>query len=202
MRRTLVPRLALGVLLAGVVAVGGACSSMPNETLVAANAAVDSARAADAELYAPDIMRQVDSLQVLLDEELVIQEGRGPLSRSFSAAKTYAEQLKVLADSATTAAASGREVARVQATDLIMQAHVALTELGSAWGALSAPAQRSEAGVTVQTDLSAFQEAVALADSALAAGRYADARTSAEEALRRVEGLRASLVGLSGRRRG
>jgi len=94
------------LLLCAVVTLGACATQPPDADVAAARSALESARTARADEYAPDSMRAAQEAQSALETELKVQESKWV--KSYDHTKELALAAKSTADEAASAAATGR----------------------------------------------------------------------------------------------
>lgn len=99
-----------------------ACAAPPKQEIDQAKASMDAARTAQAADYAPADWNTVSDLDSKLSAELEAQDHKSAMFRSYGTAKQIATDLKTAADKATQNAASGKELAKKDAEDLMAKA--------------------------------------------------------------------------------
>lgn len=172
-----------------VVAILGliACAKPPQQDIDAAKKALNDARQAEAELYAPDAYKVAKDKEAQLDQELATQEKK--FFKSYKLAKQYCDELKSLAEKAKAAAIEGKEKAKNEAQELITAAENAINTAKE-------DLKKAPKGKGTQADLAAYQGDIDAATNALNEAKtlfgqekYLDAKAKAETAKSQAENV-------------
>ncbi len=174
----------------------GACGSEPITEISAALAAVDSARTAEATVYAPEHWMLVDSLETALDVEVTTQGGKFALGRSYAKTKELATSLASAARGAYKEAMHNRGQAQTQASEMLTAVHTAIAELNAELAKAPSSASRRQEVQALKTEVATLEQSVAAADSAFAGSKFADARSAAQDATTRIEALKSRVAAL------
>jgi hypothetical protein len=171
-------------LMTVVVAVGAlslsACSKPPEQAIQAGTAALEAAKAAGAETYAPEALQQAQDLLAQAEAAKKTQDEKFVLFRSYKDSEALYSQAKASLDASAQAAAAGKEQAKAEATQAIADANAAIAAAGEA---LSAAPRTKDSRADLElwaNDLNTYGAAVAEADAALAAEDYLGAKSKAE----------------------
>ncbi len=158
------------------------CQKPPQVEIDGAKAALDAARVAEANDYAPDALRAAEDATAALDAELQAQEQKFALFRSYKKSKELAAAALAAGEKASADAAAGKEEAKQQAQALITEATTALDEA-------KALLEKAPKGKGTQADIEAMKGDLAGVESSLAeaqnafnAEKYLDAKSKAEAA--------------------
>jgi hypothetical protein len=169
------------------------CAKPPAAEVDAARQAVDAAKAAEAETYAPEDLARVQDAMKRLDAELAAQEERFALMRSYDKAKEIATEVQTTSDQAKANAASAREAARAAATQSIADTRALVLEVQDML-AKAPTGKGAEADLAaLKADLEGAGLALDEADRALQAGKFRDAETGANAAKMTVEQVRSEI---------
>ena len=195
-KHKIVPLIAIALI---AVACG---SSVPQADVDAANAALETASADDASVYAPEAYTAAQDAKNALDAEMKAQAGSFSAFRSYTKATELAASAKSAAEKAGQEAAAGKEAARNDATTIIADARTTLTEAR----ALLSKAPR---GKGTQADLAALnadllgaEMMLAQAETELGAGRYNEAKVKAEASKTASAGVATAVQGAMAARKG
>lgn len=187
----------LSWMLAGALALTG-CATEPVEDIQAAESALEDARTAEAQAYAPDAWEAANDARARLDAELQAQKDRFGLLRSYDNAKNLAAEVKQAAQSASETAMQAKQQARDEATTLMAQAR---EEYARAQQALD----RAPKGKGTQADLAALradtsgieptlaemQQAFDAQDYLTAKARATAAIEASQRVIQQIEGAKA-----------
>lgn len=146
----------------------------------AGTTALEQAKAAGAETYAPDALQQAQDLMARAEAEKKAQDEKFVLMRSYKESEALYTQAKASLDSAAQAAATGKEQAKADATQAIADANAAIAAAGEA---LSAAPRSKDSRADLElwaNDLNTYGASIAEAEAALAAEDYLGAKSKAE----------------------
>lgn len=167
----------LGTILCTVVLLA-ACSEPPRREIARAQEAIDAARAAGAERYAPDSFAAATAALQQSHEAVDQRDYRLALSRAVDASDRAQEAAKEAADAKAKARSDGEAVVNeVNAAVPHLEARVRAAEAAKVPARELAPARR-----TVQDAAAALQKARAL----LAAGNYEEAKAAVKGLAERI----------------
>jgi hypothetical protein len=177
----------LVVIFAMTLIVG--CAKVPQQELDAAKAALDAAKAVEADRYAPELYNAVrDSLNAI-NAEIEKQNSKFALFRSYSKAKNMLAAALTAANTAKETAAANKEKVKAEATDLLAKISPAIDDVKK----LMKKAPRGKEGraalEAMNTDLAAVEASVGEANTALANGDYLTARDKVQAGLQKVAAI-------------
>lgn len=185
MRKVLVIVAAVSLILLA------ACASVPQEQINAAKAALDKAKAAGAEMYAPESLKAVTDKEAALNAELANQEGS--LFKSYDQTAKLAQEMLDLATKAEADAVAGKEKAKTEANDAVTAAEAAVTAAREAL--TKAPKGKGSAAdlAAMTGDVDAAAKTIEEAKADVTAEKYLDAKTKAETAKAQAEKVTADI---------
>ena len=185
MRKLLVIVAALSLILLA------ACASVPQEQIDAAKAAMDKAKAAGAEMYAPESLKAVTDKEAALNAELANQEGS--LFKSYDLTAKLTQEMLDLATKAESDAVAGKEKAKTEANDAVTAAEAAVTAAREAL--TKAPKGKGSAAdlAAMTGDVDAAAKTIEDAKADVTAEKYLDAKTKAETAKAQAEKVTADI---------
>ena len=169
------------------------CSDPPREEVDAARKALEEARSAGAEQYAPESYRAAEQAVQDLDAELKAQEDK--FFKSYGTAEEKAKAARQAADKARADTSSGMEQAKVDVATTIQEARTSLAETRSLLD--SAPRGKGTAAdiAMLRADLDGVQASIDEAQTLYDGGDYAGARAKAEAARATIDGVRNDVQG-------
>lgn len=170
-----------------------ACSKPPEQAMQAGSAALEEAKAAGAETYAPEALQQAQDALNRAEAEKKAQDEKFILFRSYKSSEEMYAQAKTEFDAATQAAAAGKELAKADATAAIETANAALA---SANEALAAAPKSKDSKADLElwaNDLSTYATTVTEAEAALASEDYLGAKSQAESVTAKATEISASI---------
>lgn len=180
------------VVLALLGAVAG-CSDSPVAQYEAGKAALESARLAEANIYAPEALKAAtDSLNAAL-VEMQKQDGRFAALRSYGKSQEMIATAQQLAQKAATEAAAEKERVRVADSVLIAEVELLISESRNIM-ATAPKGKGSRIDLKVmQSDLDAASSALAVATEEFTAGNYQSAHERLEAVKSQVAKTRTDL---------
>ena len=170
-----------------------ACSKPPEQAMQAGSAALEEAKAAGAETYAPEALQSAQDALNRAEAEKKAQDEKFILFRSYKSSEEMYAQAKTEFDAATQAAAAGKELAKADATAAIETANAALA---SANEALAAAPKSKDSKADLElwaNDLSTYATTVTEAEAALASEDYLGAKSQAESVTAKATEISASI---------
>lgn len=179
------------------------CSKYPQVEIDAAQAAIDSARVAQADIYATaEFNALVDSFNVVT---LQVQEEEGKLISNYEDLRVRLTEVTTNAQALVTLAAERKEQVRLEAVAVLAQLDTLLLEAN----ALVVKAPRGKDGAAaleaIKSEIAVIETAKADANNLLAAGDFITARDRATAAQGKLvaitEELNAAIAARAGRRR-
>jgi len=166
------------------------CDSPPASELDAARQAVDAARAAEAETYAPDEIGKASATLKDAEAEIALQDGSFALTRSYDQARELVSQATSEAEGATAAAAENKVKVKGQAEAANEGAQAAITNAQAMlrkaprWGKGA-----REALAAMEGDVASAEAMQAGAQQAYEAGKYMDALNQFGAVKRKADGV-------------
>jgi len=178
------------LLVLGLIA---GCAKAPQEKVDEAKAAVEAARAAEADRYNADLFNAAqDSLNAAM-AEIEAQNSKFALTRNYDRANALLESVISNARAAQEGVMAKKEEIKAEAQNLLTGAQAALDEVKK----LMARAPRGKEGREVleqmQTELSGVEAQLAEANNALNSGDVAGARDKAKAASDKLASLKQEL---------
>ncbi|MGH7453555.1 MAG: DUF4398 domain-containing protein [bacterium] len=177
-----------------ILALLSGCAKAPQEVVDAANAALQAAEEAQANLYVPDLYNAAkDSLNAAM-EEVNAQGSKFALTRNYDRAKVLLESAIAAANAAKDGVAAKKEEVKAEAQSLAAQAQTAVEETKN----LLAKAPKGKEGKEVleqmQAELSGAETAITEATSAMDSGDFIGARDKLKAALEKANSLNQELA--------
>jgi len=197
-RKTNAAMLALGLALP-LLAIG--CASEPTGEIDAANAALEAARQAEAEAYAPDAMQVAENVHTAMETELAQQKERFAMSRSYDKTRELAGETRRASEDAADAARAGKLKARENATNLLAEVRTSLDEVKTMLD--SAPRGKGSAAdlAALKGDLGRVDAEVTDIEQAISAERFLGAVQKAQAAMEHTNEIRAEITRAAERKR-
>ncbi len=180
--------------LVSILALLSGCAKAPQQVVDAANAALQAAEEAQANLYVPDLYNAAkDSLNAAM-EEINAQGSKFALTRNYGRAQQLLEAATKAANDAQAAVAVKKEEVKAEAQNLMAQAQTAMEETKN----LLAKAPKGKEGKEVleqmQAELSGAETALTEATGAMDSGDFIGARDKVKAALEKANSLNQELA--------
>lgn len=178
----------LGIsLVAAIVLVG--CQKAPTDQVAAAQTALDEARAAEADKYAPDEFGMAQASFSQATEQISQQEEAFFLTRNYGEADRLLKETVAQVETARTAAVANKEKVRQEVEVLTTETQAAI----DAAKAILAKAPRGkdtrEELAAMQADLDATTAALASAQEMFASGDYLGAKASLTQSMEKANAV-------------
>ncbi len=184
--------IVMPLLLLGLAMVAG-CAKPPQAEIDAANAALQSAKAAEAAEYAPASLREAESAVAAMNAEVEAQAKKFALTRSYKQAATLAANAKAAGDKAAADAAAGKEKAKADAEALQGQVKTAMDEANAAL-ATAPKGKGTEMDIqAMKNDMATVATQISEGEAAQTAGKYLEAKAKFESALSMANNVKSQI---------
>lgn len=169
------------------------CASEPTAEIDAANAALESARNAEAEAYAPQAMQLAMDAHVELETELAAQKERFAVQRSYDKARELAAEVETASQEAVDAAQVGKLTARDDAMNMLTELRTSLDEVKTMLD--NAPKGKGTAAdlAALRGDLGAVDVALIDIEQAISTERFLEAVQKAQAAIANTDDIRTEI---------
>ena len=184
-------KILIGLSAIIMVAVLAGCGKKPQVEIDATNAAIEAAKAAEADVYLPDEFAAVqDSMNAIL-ADIEVQEGK--MFKNYGDATENLASVQALANEVASKVDGKKEEVKAEAETLMNEIETVLTENNR----LVARLPRGKEGVAVieqiKTDLSNVDASVAEAKTAYDSGAFMDAHNKLQAAKAKADELNAEM---------
>ncbi len=178
------------------------CSKPPELEMQAANTAIQAARAAEAEEYAPQsltVAQDTLNAAMALKEE---QDGKFALFRSYGKAKAQFVRAEALAQKATSDAQAEKERVRLEVSGLLTQARAALDSTATLLA--KAPVGKgNKADIElIRNDLANVEANFAAAKAEFDSGRFKSAKAKVEAVMNDANRLMTEIANAAAKKAG
>jgi hypothetical protein len=181
-------RVSLVIAALALLLIAG-CSKPPEAEMQAAQAAIDAARAAEAEQYVPAVFRMASDSLNAANAAKQEQDSKFALFRSYGKSKEMFIRAKALADNAASEAAAEKERVRVQVEGLITQAQAAIDSANAALAkAPKGKGNKAEIEL-IKNDLAGLGAQFEDAKNNFTAGKYLVARSKVEAVIQKANSI-------------
>ncbi len=182
----------IAVGLVSILALLSGCAEAPQQVVDAANAALQAAEEAQANLYVPDLYNAAkDSLNAAM-EEINAQGSKFALTRNYGRAQQLLEAATKAANDAQAAVAAKKEEVKAEAQDLMAKAQTAVEETKNLL-AKAPKGKDAEAWQLIQTELSEVEASWTAASNTMNSGDFFEARGKFQAALVKADSLKQEL---------
>ncbi|MCG3120835.1 MAG: hypothetical protein ALAOOOJD_03730 [bacterium] len=165
------------------------CAKVPQETLDAAKAAVEAAKAGEADRYLADAFNAAqDSLNAAI-AEIQTQESKFALTRNYDRATALLNSAISAANAAKDAVAAKKDEVKAEAQNLLTGAQTAVEETKKLMAKAPKGKDEKAALEQIQADLSGVETSLTEANNALGSGDFLGARDKAKAAMDKATAL-------------
>ncbi|HQG45659.1 MAG TPA: DUF4398 domain-containing protein [bacterium] len=165
------------------------CAKVPQQELDAAKAALDAAKAAEADRYVPELFNAAKDSLTAATAEIEKQNSKFALFRSFKRAKDLIAKVTTGANDAVAQAAVKKEEVKKEAEGILAQITPAIENVKK----LMKKAPRGKEGraalEAINSDLAAVEASVAEVNTAMTNGDFLTARDKAQANLQKLNSL-------------
>lgn len=166
------------MLIALVFAVG--CAKPPEQAMAAAKAAIEQAKQAEADAYAPDSLKAAEDLQGQLDAEIKLQADKFALFRNYKKAEELCASIKTAGEKALADAKEQKEKVKNEAKALIEECKAGLTEAEEMLAKAPKGKGTQQDLEALKGDLTGAKTSLGEAETAFNGERFLDAKAKAE----------------------
>jgi len=180
-------KILMGLTAIAMVAVLASCGKKPQVEIDATNAAIEAAKAAEANVYLPDEFVAVqDSMNAIMAD---IEGQEGKLFKKFGDAKEKLASTSALANELASKVAAKKEEVKAEAETLLNDIKTVLAENSKLVPKLPRGKEGAAVIEQIKTDLSNVDAAVAEAQTAYDNGAFMDALNKIKAAKAKADGL-------------
>lgn len=182
-----------------VIVVG--CAKPPEAEIQQANTAIEAARTAEAETYAPAAYRTAMDTLNAANAAKTEADGKFALFRSYSKAKELYARAEMLASDAVAQAEAEKERVKAEVTQMLVDVKAVIDSAQVAFK--KAPRGKgSKADLAmIQTDLDAVAAAYAGAEADFNNGAYASAKAKLENTVQKARAIMSEIAAASARKK-
>jgi hypothetical protein len=187
------------LLVSGVMAMlallaTAACSSEPTAELNAAQAALDQAKTAEADVYAPQQYQQLQAALGEIQAGIKAENEKFALFRDYDPLKQRAVEFRQTADATVQAAQAEKDRVRQEVEQALAEAESALTAAREAL-AKAPKGKGTKADLDALTaDLDAVASALTTARQSVESGKYLEAKSQIESAKAQADSVAAEVA--------
>mgnify|MGYP000322707321 CR=1 FL=1 len=193
-------RVMMVLAVAALVIVVG-CAKPPEAEIQQANTAIEAARTAEAETYAPAAYRTAMDTLNAANAAKTEADGKFALFRSYSKAKELYARAEMLASDAVAQAEAEKERVKAEVTQMLVDVKAVIDSAQVAFK--KAPRGKgSKADLAmIQTDLDAVAAAYAGAEADFNNGAYASAKAKLENTVQKARAIMSEIAAASARKK-
>jgi hypothetical protein len=171
--------MVFGLVMLALVAFMG-CAKAPQEAIDAAQAALDAAKAVEADRYAADLYNAAMDAAL---SEVQTQNGKFALTRSYGTAQTLLAAATNAANAAKDAAGANKAKVQAEAQQFLLDAQAAVNASKELLRRAPRGKETRAALEAMQTDMAAIEATLAEANTAMSSGDYLTARDKANASM-------------------
>jgi hypothetical protein len=195
-------RLTLAFAALMLLALIAGCSKPPDVEIQAASAAIDQARTAEAEAYAPASFRTATDSLNAANAEKTTQDGKFALFRSYSKAKDMFVRVAALAGKAQQDAAAEKERVKAEVTGLMTSAKEAIDAATQALEKAPKGKDTKAELELIKNDLAALTPAYADVEADFNSGKYLTAKTKVEGVIAKAKSITDEIAAAAAKKAG
>ncbi len=169
------------------------CAKVPQQELDAAKAALDAAKAVEADRYAPELYNAVKDSLNAINAEVEKQNSKFALFRSYSKAKTMLAAALSAANTAKDTAVANKEKVKAEATDLLAKIGPAMDDVKKLMKKAPRGKEGKAALEAMNAELTAVEASVGEANTAMTNGDFLTARDKVQASLQKVASINEEL---------
>ncbi len=169
------------------------CAKVPQQELDAAKAALDAAKAVEADRYAPELYNAVKDSLNAINAEVEKQNSKFALFRSYSKAKTMLAAALAAANTAKDTAVANKEKVKAEATDLLAKIGPAMDDVKKLMKKAPRGKEGKAALEAMNAELTAVEASVGEANTAMTNGDFLTARDKVQASLQKVASINEEL---------
>lgn len=178
------------------------CAKVPQQELDAAKAALDAAKAVEADRYAPELYNAVKDSLNAINAEVEKQNSKFALFRSYSKAKTMLAAALTAANTAKDTAVANKEKVKAEATDLLAKVGPAIDDVKKLMKKAPRGKEGKAALEAMSAELTAVEASVGEANTAMTSGDYLTARDKVQASLQKVSSINEELAQAIAKKKG
>jgi len=193
-------KIAVLIILVALFIAG--CAKAPQEAVDAAKAALENARAGEADRYLADEFNQAQDAFNAAMAEVETQNGKFALTRNYDEAVNGLNSAKMMAEEALAKTGARKEQVKEEAENLLNELNTALTETKKLLKKAPRGKGEKEAVQMIESDLKAVEAGLSDITSLSASGDFMGAKTKAEAGLSKVNSLKAEIQAAIAKKKG
>ncbi|MBL8027714.1 MAG: hypothetical protein JNL74_14930 [Fibrobacteres bacterium] len=186
--------IVLSALMVTIAAFTTNCSKAPEQEISNAKAAIEAAKAVEADRYSADQFKAAeDSLNAAM-VEIETQKSGFALGRSYDKAKTMLAAVVTMATSAKESAVAAKEQVKAECEAAVAAANTSVTETKDLLAQAPKGKEGKEALEAISADIATVEASLAEAATAISSGDYMGARDKAVAGTEKLTSIKAELT--------
>jgi hypothetical protein len=182
-------RVSLALAALFILALIAGCSKAPEAEMQAANQAIEAARTAEAEAYAPAAWRTAQDTLQAANAAKTEQDGKFALFRSYGKSKDMFVAAQQLANAASAASETEKEKVKQEVIGLLSQAKAGIDAATAALAKAPKGKDTKAELELIKADLDGLTPAYADAEADFNAGKYLTARTKVQGVIQKAQSI-------------
>jgi hypothetical protein len=195
-------RVSLALAALFILALIAGCSKAPEAEMQAANQAIEAARTAEAEAYAPAAWRTAQDTLQAANAAKTEQDGKFALFRSYGKSKDMFVAAQQLANAASAAAETEKEKVKQEVIGLLSQAKAGIDAATAALAKAPKGKDTKAELELIKADLDGLTPAYADAEADFNAGKYLTARTKVQGVIQKAQSITDEIAAAAAKKAG
>jgi len=195
-------RVSLALAALFLLALIAGCSKAPEAEMQAANQAIEAARTAEAEAYAPAAWRTAQDTLQAANAAKTEQDGKFALFRSYGKSKEMFVAAQTLANAASAAAETEKEKVKNEVIGLLSQAKAGIDAATAALAKAPKGKDTKAELELIKADLDGLTPAYADAEADFNGGKYLSARTKIQGVIAKAQSITDEIAAAAAKKAG
>jgi hypothetical protein len=195
-------RVSLALAALFILALIAGCSKAPEAEMQAANQAIEAARTAEAEAYAPAAWRTAQDTLQAANAAKTEQDGKFALFRSYGKSKEMFVAAQQLANAASAAAETEKEKVKQEVIGLLTQAKTGIDAAAAALAKAPKGKDTKAELELIKADLDGLTPAYADAEADFNGGKYLSARTKIQGVIQKAQSITDEIAAAAAKKAG
>jgi len=195
-------RVSLALAALFLLALIAGCSKAPEAEMQAANQAIEAARTAEAEAYAPAAWRTAQDTLQAANAAKTEQDGKFALFRSYGKSKDMFVAAQTLANAASAAAETEKEKVKNEVIGLLSQAKAGIDAATAALAKAPKGKDTKAELELIKADLDGLTPAYADAEADFNGGKYLTARTKIQGVIAKAQSITDEIAAAAAKKAG
>lgn len=195
-------RVSLALAALFLLALIAGCSKAPEAEMAAASQAIDAARTAEAEAYAPAAWRTAQDTLQAANAAKTEQDGKFALFRSYGKSKDMFVGAQKLANTASAAAETEKEKVKQEVIGLLAQAKAGIDAATAALAKAPKGKDTKAELELIKADLDGLTPAYADAEADFNSGKYLTARTKIQGVIQKAQSITDEIAAAAAKKAG